>query len=148
MKTWIKRTLIAAATATLLLGGLAACGAHSHRGPWTDEKVAEMRGKAVERLSDKLELNAAQKAGLERVADTLLAQRKALRGNTEPRAELQSLIAGASFDRAKALSLLQEKTATVQSQGPQLVLAMADFYDSLNPAQQQQLREWSQRDRR
>jgi hypothetical protein len=31
MKTWIRRSPIAATTAALLLGGLAACGAHSQR---------------------------------------------------------------------------------------------------------------------
>lgn len=149
MKTWIKRTLIATATVTLLLGGVVACGAHHHRGPWDEARITEMRGKAVERISDKLELDATQKAGLERVADALLAQRRALLGPgaAEPRAELQALIAGPAFDRTRALALLEQKTTAVQAQGPQLVLALADFYDSLNPAQQQQLREWAQRGR-
>lgn len=150
MKTWIKRTLIATATATLLLGGLAACGAHHHRGPWDETRLGEMRGKAVERLSERLELDGAQRAALERVADALLAQRQALLGQAgaQPRAELQALIAGNSFDRARALALLESKTTAVQVQGPQVVQALADFYDGLNPAQQQQLRDWTERGRR
>lgn len=146
MKTWIKRTLIAAASATVLLGGLAACGSHhGHgRGGWSDAQVTEMRGKAVERVSSKLELTAPQKAKLETLADALVAQRQALRGapGTEPRAELKALIAGEKFDRTQAQTLLQAKTAAVQGQGPKVVEAMADFYDSLTAAQQQQLREF------
>jgi Spy/CpxP family protein refolding chaperone len=143
MKTWIKRTLIAAGVSAVLLGTLAACGGHHSRGPWSDAQVSEMRGKAIERISGKLELTAAQKPKLEALADALIAQRAALRGapGSEPRAELQALIAGSTFDRAKAQALLQGKTAAVQGQGPKVVDAMADFYDSLTPAQQAQVRE-------
>ena len=144
MKTWIKRTLIATATATVLIG-LTACGSHpGHgRGGWSDAQVTEMRGKAVERISDKLDLTAPQKAKLELLADAMVAQRQALRGTpgTEPRAELKALIAGEKFDRTRAQALLQSKTAAVQGQGPKVVDAMAEFYDSLTPAQQARVRE-------
>jgi Spy/CpxP family protein refolding chaperone len=141
MKTWIKRTLIASATVALLAGGLTACGGHGRHGEWTEARVTEMRGKAVDRISGKLELDAAQKAKLETLADAMLAQRKALRGDgTNPRDALKPLIAGEKFDRAQAQALLQAKTAAVQGQGPKVVEAMADFYDSLKPAQQAQVR--------
>lgn len=152
MKTWIKRTLIATATAAVLIGGLSACGHHGGhgRGPWTDAQVGEMRGKAVARISDKLELDAAQKAKLELLADAMVAQRQALRGTpgTEPRAELRALIAGEKFDRSKAQALLQAKTAAVQGQGPKVVEAMAEFYDSLTPVQQARVRDLMDKRRR
>ncbi len=144
MKTWIQRTLIATATATLLLGGLAACSHHPGHGhgTWSAAQVGELRGKAVERISGRLDLTAPQKAKLEVLADALVAQRQALLGSTgrAPRDDLKALIAGATFDRAQAQALLQAKTAAVQGQGPKVVEAMADFYDSLTPAQQTQLR--------
>lgn len=147
MKTWIKRTLIAITTTTLLAGGLTACGGHGGRhGEWNEARVTEMRGKAVERISGKLELDATQKAKLETLADAMLAQRKALRADANgqaggnPRDALKPLIAGEKFDRAQAQALLQAKTAAVQGQGPKVVEAMADFYDSLKPAQQAQVR--------
>lgn len=37
--------------------------------------------------------------------------------------------------------LLEQKTAAVQQQAPKVLAAVADFYDSLTPAQQQQVRE-------
>jgi len=52
-----------------------------------------------------------------------------------------ALIAGDKFDRAKAQTLLDQKTTAVQSQAPKVLTALADFYDSLTPAQQQQVRE-------
>lgn len=145
MKTWIKRTLIGALGATVLVGGLTACGSrvdHHTGGGWSDERITEMRGKAIERMSDKLDLNEAQKQKLAVLADEMLAQRKALRAGMEsPRAEMKNLIAGEKFDRTRAQSLLDEKTAAVQMAGPRVIAAMADFYDSLNPAQQAQVRE-------
>lgn len=144
MKTWIKKTLIGFAGVTLLAGGLTACGHRGdhERGPMSEERVMEMRGKVMERVSDKLELNEAQKEKLGLLADEMLAQRKAMRGDSaDPRTEMKALIAGESFDRARAQTLLTQKTEVVQVGGPKLIIAMADFYDSLNPAQQAQVRE-------
>jgi Spy/CpxP family protein refolding chaperone len=144
MKPWIKKTLIGFAGATILLGGLTACGhrgAHE-RGPMSEERVVEMRGKVIERVSDKLELNEVQKQKLGVLADEMIAQRKALRGDSaNPRAEMAALVAGEKFDRARAQTLLAQKTEVVQAGGPKVIAAMADFYDSLNPAQQAQVRE-------
>lgn len=144
MKTRIKRILIGViglTGVTVLLGGLAACGT---RGPgaWSEERAVEMRARMVARISDKLELDAAQKSKLDVLADEISAQRKAFRGdNADPRAGFKALIAGDKFDRAKAQALLDQKTAAVQSQAPKVLTALADFYDSLTPAQQQQVRE-------
>ena len=144
MKTWIKRSLIGLVGATVVLGGLSACG---HRGGdpgrgWSDERVAEMRGKAVERIAGKLELNAAQKTKLDALADEMVASRKAFRGDGgNPRDELKGLIAGEKFDRTKAQQMFEQKTRTAQGQGPKLIQAFGDFYDSLTPEQQKQVRE-------
>ena len=144
MKPWIKKTLIGITAATVVLGGLTACGSRGdhHGSGWSDERVTEMRGKAVERISDKLELNAVQQQKLGVLADELIAQRKAWRAQGgEPRAEIKALIAGDKFDRSAAQGLLERKTQQVQGAGPKVIAAMADFYDSLNPEQQKQVRE-------
>jgi protein CpxP len=143
MKPWIKRSLIALTSATVLIGGLTACGSRGEpaRG-WSDERVTEMRGKAVEKISGKLELNAGQKAKLEALADEMIASRKAMRGESgDVRADLQALIAGEKFDRSKAQQMLDQKTQTIQASGPRILAAFGDFYDSLNPEQQKQVRE-------
>ena len=142
MKPWIKRTLIGLASVTVLLGGLSACG---HRGDhargWSDERVAEVRGKVIDKVSSKLDLNADQKAKLGVLADQMIASRKAFRGNSDPRADIQALIAGDKFDRSKAQQLLDQKLQAAQGNGPQMLAAFGDFYDSLNPEQQKQVRE-------
>lgn len=144
MKPWIKRTLIALTGATIVLGGLSACGhrgEHHERG-WSEERVTEVRGKVIERVSSKLELNAEQKQKLGVLADEMLAARKAVKGDSAaPREELKALIAGEKFDRSKAQQLMEQKTQAVQGSSPKVIEAMANFYDSLTPAQQAQVRE-------
>lgn len=142
MKPWIKRSLIGLTSVTVLLGGLAACGHRDHGRGWSDERVAEMRVKAVDRISGKLDLNTEQKAKLGVLADELVAARKAMRGTgTDPRADLQGLIAGAKFDRSKAQQMLDQKLQTAQGSSPRLLTAFGDFYDSLSPEQQQKVRD-------
>ena len=143
MKPWLKKTLFTVFGASIVLGGLTACGSRGdHARGWSDERVTEMRGKAIERISSKLELNEAQKQKLGLLADELIAQRKAWRAQGgEPRAEIKALIAGEKFDRAAAQGLLERKTQQVQGAGPKVIAAFGDFYDSLTPAQQQQVRE-------
>jgi Spy/CpxP family protein refolding chaperone len=143
MTHWIKRAILGLVSATVLVGGLTACARGQHHGPWTDERAGEVRGKVIEKVSSKLDLNDAQRQKLNLLADALMAQRKALRGDNSapPRAQMQALIQGSTFERQRAQQLLSQKTEAIQSHGPQVIAALADFYDSLNAAQQQQVRE-------
>jgi Spy/CpxP family protein refolding chaperone len=106
------------------------------------ERMPEMRGKVIDRVTKKLDLTAEQQQKLGVLADKLQAQRTAFIGQTtDPRAEVRQLVAGEKFDRARALSLLDEKTRVVQVSSPEVINALADFYDSLNPTQQSEVRE-------
>ncbi len=149
MQPWIKKTLIGLFGAAILVGGLSACSDGHHRhGPMDPEKTAEVRAKVVERVSDKLDLSEAQKQKLNTLADKLVAQRTAMVGKTtDPRAEMQALVAGAQFDRSRAQTLLDEKLRVVQAGSPEVIAALADFFDSLNPEQQQKVRELMQKRR-
>ena len=106
-----------------------------------------MKARVVERVGSKLDLDAAQKAKLGVLADTLRAQRNALVASiggksTDPRSEVQGLIAGSTFDDAKAMALIDTKLSAVTTQSPAVVAAMADFYDSLKSEQQARVREF------
>ena len=144
MKTWIKRSLYSLVGASIVLGGLSACG-HNRHGSGSSmnaEDQAQMRGKLVERVTSKLDLNADQKQRLNVLADTVQEQRAALVGTTtNPRADVQALVAGDKFDRSRAQTLVAEKTAAITGKSPEVISAMADFYDSLTPAQQSKVRE-------
>jgi protein CpxP len=146
MKTWIKRTLIGLFGASVLVGGIAACS-HRYHG-WGGEQMSaedarRWRERMLERAARKLELDAAQTAALGAVFDKLREQRNALLAGAEsPRDELRALVAGERFDRARALALIEQKTAVLRSRSPETIDALAAFYDSLNPTQQQKLRDF------
>ena len=162
MKTWIKRTLIAVAGATLVLGTLTACGyqgrhheghhgghrgEHRHGG-WSEERINEMRGKAVDRVSRQLNLNAEQRQKLDVLANEMQASRRALQGEgPAPREALAAMLAGPTMDRQAATQFLDQKTQAVQSRSPQVINAMGDFFDSLTPDQQAQVRAFMERRR-
>jgi protein CpxP len=152
MKPWnkfsFKRTLFALLGVTVLVGGLTACG---HRGyehgmaSMSAEDQVKFRDKMVDRVSSKLDLTTDQKQRLTALTDKLQAQRKALMGTTaNPRADLQAIISGDKFDRTRAQALVTEKTAALTLQSPEVIAALADFYDSLNAAQQAKVREFMQ----
>jgi len=147
MKRWLKRTFIGLFGATVLFGGLAACSHRGHHGSgWqvmSEEDAAKFKTTMVDKVGSRLELDEAQKAKLGVLADRLREQRNALVGSTaDPRAEVQSLVAGATFDRAKATALVEAKTGAVSSKSPEVIAALADFYDSLKPEQQAKVREF------
>ena len=87
MQPWIKKTLFGLFGASILVGGLTACsGGHYHRhGPMDAERMAEVRGKVMERVGSKLDLNEAQKQKLATLADKLQAQRAAFVGKAVTR---------------------------------------------------------------
>ncbi|MBF7731236.1 Spy/CpxP family protein refolding chaperone [Pseudomonas sp. N040] len=137
MNKQIRKTLIAVLSIGLLVGGLSACSRGYHH-DWSAADSAEMR----DSLTDKLDLDAAQQQKLNVLVDQLQALHQGVRGDAgDPRSELAGLISGATFDRSRAQALLDAKTKALQDNAPQAISALADFYDSLNPAQQQQVRD-------
>ncbi len=127
MRSWIRRTLFGVFGATIVLGSLAGCGHHGSRHGWDSMSAEEQT-----RMRDKV---------MTRVGDRLLEQRTALRAGKDPRTELQTLVSGERFDRAKAQALLTEKTAAIGAKSPDVIAAFGDFYDSLQPAQQAKVRD-------
>ena len=140
-----KRTLIGAVTALVLVSGLAACGhrSHDYGTNMSAEQYAAKRDKMVDKVASKLDLSADQKKLLAVVGDKMFEQRAALIGQTkDPRAEMKALVAGDKFDAARAQALINEKTAAIQTKSPEVIAAMGNFYNSLNSAQQQKVREY------
>lgn len=149
-RAW-RRAAIGLAGVALVAGGLGACGHRPDHGRWSTmspEQQAEMRTKAVERLGSKLDLDAAQRARLATLVERLQAQRGAVMGAADPRAAVQALVAGPTFDRAGARAFVEGKADAVRNASPQVIEAFGDFYDSLKPAQQQQVRDFIAQGRR
>ena len=145
MNRWLKRTLVGVFGASVLVGGLTACGHGHHGGGWNTSEAdsAKMRERVLERAGKELNLDDAQKQRLAVLADKLREQRAALMGTaTDPRAEIRALVAGPKFDREHAQAFVEAKTGALRSKSPEVIAAAADFFDSLKPEQQQQVREF------
>jgi Spy/CpxP family protein refolding chaperone len=143
MKRSIKRILAAVFGTAVLVGGLTACG--GHHGGWgrmNDADATQMRERMIERAGKELKLDDAQKQRLAVLADKLRESRVAVMGATDPRADMLALVAGPKFDRANAQALVEAKTTAVRARSPEVIAAAADFFDSLKPEQQQQVREF------
>jgi periplasmic protein CpxP/Spy len=141
----VKRTLLGLFGATLVIGSLSACG-HRDRefgANLSPEQYAQKRDKIVDKAASKLDLTADQKQRLTVLGDKVYAQRTALIGQTkDPRAEMKALVSGDKFDAARAQALITDKTTVLQTKSPEVIAALADFYNSLNPAQQQKVRDY------
>lgn len=147
MKHRIKKTLLGLFGGALIVGSLGACS-HGGHGWHGDPGSPEARARMVEKIGERLDLDAAQKQKLAVLADKLQAQRAALRGATEPREAFRGLFAGNKLDQAGAKKLIDEKTAALQSGSPEVITAAADFFDNLRPEQQQKVRDFMERGRR
>lgn len=147
----IKRVLVGLTAVVLVTSAAAACGFRGTgpwggHGPcgshWRGEDTAQRRAYMVERVSQELSLNVGQRAKLEVLADQLDEQRQALWGERQGMAaDLQQVIAGERFDRARAQGVVDQKLQAVQQHSPKVVDAMASFYDSLDAGQQRVVRE-------
>ena len=148
MKPWIKRSLIALLGASVVFGGAAAWAHRQYSGyPMSAADIAQAKVRVVDRIGERMDLDADQKAKLSLLADRLVEQRAALMAGSDPREAVRALVAGPSFDREGAEALLIAKTDTLRQGAPGVIAAFGDLYDSLRPEQQQQLREMMERGR-
>jgi periplasmic protein CpxP/Spy len=148
MKSFLRKSLIGIIGASVLAFGAAGCSHHSGARHMGETSSPDFRAKMVDRVASKLDLNEMQKQKLTVLAAKMHEQRSALMGaNTDPRADAKAIIAGTTFDKTKAQAMVDEKTLAVKGKSPEVIAAAADFFDTLNPAQQQQVRDFLNRGR-
>jgi protein CpxP len=133
-----KRTIILITSGVLLIGGVVACNHGIHHGS------AEERGEwIVEKASNKLELNAAQKAKLVEVKNEFLDVRKAMRSDrTQTRADILAMLKQPTLDREKVNAIVGQKIAAIDTHSPEIIDAIGNFYDSLDDSQRAELSEF------
>jgi Spy/CpxP family protein refolding chaperone len=143
-KTWLKRTLLGVAVSTALLGSIAAYSAEGggfHHGPPTAEQMAQHEAMMLSHIGKKLNLDANQAAKLKVLGDLMIAAHAPPAAGADPHTAAKALIAGNTFDRAGATQLMNQHIAKMQANGPALINATGDFFDSLNTTQQQEVRD-------
>jgi periplasmic protein CpxP/Spy len=136
MKPISKRIVILVATGVVITGTLAACGHHRYHDP-------EKRGEwFVEKVTDELQLNESQQTKLENVRQEILTVRKEMHADRQStHDEILAMLDQPQLDRQKVLSMVEQKTGSINQYVPQVVNALGEFYDSLSAEQRKELRE-------
>lgn len=133
-------------TAVLLIAGSSsAVYAISKHGDWkmTPQEKAEFM---TERVSKNLELDAAQKQNFSELANLVAGIVADARANKSAQfEELSAMIEAPSFDQARALELVQQKTSMINQKAPEVIASLGVFLDSLDGEQKQQLAEFIKR---
>ena len=133
--------LIIIALVALIGGGLAWA---KHRGYCRQGGMEWIQ----DRISNRLDLNETQQQKLSALGDTLSGLRKQwVETRKQRQGELIELLDTPSLNRERAVSLLETWHRSWTERSPELVAAFADFSDSLNKEQREQLREFIEKRR-
>jgi len=136
MKTFKKLALFIAG-GLIAAGTVVACGSGFHHA--SAEKKAEH---IVEEINDELTLNDSQQAKLNTLKDHVLKLRQEHKANkTKTHEELRALLDKPYLDEEVILSHVNTKTAYINQQAPEVIAMLADFYNSLDESQKNELRE-------
>lgn len=99
-------------------------------------------------VSDELELNESQDQALNALKDQMLESRQQMKDEANPvQDQIRELISADTFDQAKALELLSNKTSAVNANAPDVMLALGNFLDSLNAEQKAEVLEFMEHKR-
>jgi protein CpxP len=132
----ITRRILMALAAVVLAIGVASCAHHRRHDP---EQYAD---NMIEKVTEDLDLTQEQQARLGAVKDEFISAGKEMREDREQaREEFMGLLEQPQLDRAKAQDLVNQRLDAIRAHSPQIINALADFYDSLTPEQQKELRE-------
>jgi len=133
-------------TAVLLVAGSSgvvyAFGKHGDWGMTPAEKAEFVS----ERVTKKLDLDSQQQQKFDDLANLVVEIMQQARATREHQvSEISQLLEDPSFNQARALELIQQKTQLVNEKAPLVIGSLAVFVDSLNSEQKQELQEFMQR---
>ena len=105
----------------------------SHR-YWTPEKKAE---RLTQVMTKKLDLNEEQKAKLDVLKEQVLAAKSEMKSSREKDlSTVQELLSQPKFDQQRAQGVINGHIQNLSTRSPEIVAALGEFWDSLNPDQQ------------
>lgn len=140
----MKRSTIVITVLALVLGASGAVYAYGKHGNWhmTPEEKVEF---VTDRVSKKLELSSQQRDNFSALANTvadIMIETKA--SKSQHMTEITQLLEEPSFNQARAMELVQQKTEMINARAPLVISQLAIFLDSLDAEQKQQLQEFIQ----
>ncbi len=139
MKRSFKIVTAIVLTAGIVVGA-AAYGKHEFRNP--DRRASAM----VNFISGELDLNANQEQALVVLKDEVLVARELMQEQMQPtKDEIAALLAADGFDQARALEIINDKTAALNQAAPAVIAAFGNFLDSLDAEQKAELKKFKER---
>lgn len=106
----------------------------------TPEEKADF---VTERVTKKLDLDSQQKQNFAQLADTVLQMMLEARETKQQQMnEIGELLQEPSFNQARALEMIQQKTQVVNEKAPLVISSLAVFLDSLSAEQKTELQEF------
>ena len=132
------------AAVLLVAGSSGAVYAFSKHGGWgmTAEEKVEL---ISDRVTRKLNLDDQQREKFAELAELVAVTLQEVKpGRDQHFAELDSLLQEPSFNQARALEMIKQKTQLVNEKAPLVISSLAVFLDSLSAEQKQQLQEFMQ----
>ena len=132
-------------TAVLLVAGSSgavyAFSKHADWGMSVEEKVEFI----TDRVTSKLDLDDVQRQNFTELAALVADTLQEVKPTREQRfEEISSLLLEPSFNQARALEMIQQKTQLVNEKAPLVITSLAGFLDSLSMEQKQQLQKFMQ----
>ena len=137
----MKLSYILIAALVLVIGGSGAVYAYGKHGHWhmTPEEKVEF---VTDRVSKKLDLTDQQRENFTSLANTVAGiMLEAKASKTEHMAEVSQLLEEPSFNQARAMQLVQQKTDLIDEKAPLVISQLAIFLDSLDVEQKRQLQD-------
>ncbi len=126
----------------LIVGSSGAVYAFSKHSDWQmtpDEKVEFV----TDRVTKKLNLDSQQQQNFTALAETVAQIMLEARDSRQQQVnEIGALLQDPSFNQARAMEMVQQKTQMINAKAPLVISSLAVFLDSLNAEQKQQLEEF------
>jgi protein CpxP len=132
-------------TAALLIAGSSgavyAFSKHNDWGMSPEEKVEFV----TERVTRKLDLDSQQQQNFTELAGAIAQIMQDARiTKAQNLTEIEALLQEPSFNQARALELVEQKTRMINQKAPLVITSLAVFLDSLSVEQKQQMQEFMQ----
>ena len=132
------------AAVLLIAGSSGVVYAFSKHNDW-DMSPEEKVEFVTERVTRKLELDSQQQQNFAELAETVIQIMQDVRmTKAQHMDEIGALLQEPSFNQARALELIEQKTRMINEKAPLVIASLAIFMNSLNLEQKQQMQEFMQ----
>ena len=132
------------AAVLLVAGSSSVVYAFSKHNNWgmSPQEKAEF---VTERVTRKLDLDNQQQQNFTALAETVVQIMQDAKVTKQQNfTEIEALLQESSFNQARALELIQQKTRMINEKAPLVITSLAVFLDSLSAAQKEQMQQFLQ----